>query len=396
MSSGVGLIARREFVERGRSRVFIGVLIGSMLLILAGMFAVSLVGRPAPSASVTVAGQGPPGLADEVQRVAADLAVDVVLVDSASVEAAREAVESGSVDAALIDGDTILAVGAPSPSVDAVLRGAATASARVVAAQELGLSETAVDTVVQPVVVVVEDLSTAGPVDDLEVARGLAAFMSVVILFILVMAFGQFVGSAVVEEKQTRVAELVLAKVSTAAMLIGKVLGVGGLGLVQLVILGLTYAVGLWAFGDGSAALDLFRLGLGSLAWMTLWFVIGYAMYSFVFATMGATVSRLEDLQSLTYVPSVLLLPAYAVAAASLSGTASPLLAPMSMVPIWSPLLMPFRIVTGDAAWWEVVVALVGSAAFIGFLVWFGARVYRGAALRTGGRVGLREAYRAG
>jgi ABC-2 type transport system permease protein len=396
MSSGVGLIARREFVERGRSRVFIGVLIGSMLLILAGMFAVSLVGRPAPSASVTVAGQGPPGLADEVQRVAADLAVDVVLVDSASVEAAREAVESGSVDAALVDGDTILAVGAPSPSVDAVLRGAATASARVVAAQELGLSETAVDTVVQPVVVVVEDLSTAGPVDDLEVARGLAAFMSVVILFILVMAFGQFVGSAVVEEKQTRVAELVLAKVSTAAMLIGKVLGVGGLGLVQLVILGLTYAVGLWAFGDGSAALDLFRLGLGSLAWMTLWFVIGYAMYSFVFATMGATVSRLEDLQSLTYVPSVLLLPAYAVAAASLTGTASPLLAPMSMVPIWSPLLMPFRIVTGDADWWEVMVALVGSAAFIGFLVWFGARVYRGAALRTGGRVGLREAYRAG
>jgi ABC-2 type transport system permease protein len=396
MSSGVGLIARREFVERGRSRVFIGVLIGSMLVILGGMFAVSLVGRPAPSASVTIAGQGPPGLADEVQRVAADLAVDVVVVDSASVEDAREAVESGSVDAALIDGDTILAVGAPSPSVDAVLRGAATASARVVAAQELGLSEAAVGTVVQPVVVVVEDLSTAGPVDELEVARGLAAFMSVVILFILVMAFGQFVGSAVVEEKQTRVAELVLAKVSTAAMLIGKVLGVGGLGLVQLVILGLTYAVGLWAFGDGSAGLDLFRLGIGSLAWMTLWFVIGYAMYSFVFATMGATVSRLEDLQSLTYVPSVLLLPAYAVAAASLTGTASPLLAPMSMVPIWSPLLMPFRIVTGDADWWEVMVALVGSAAFIGFLVWFGARVYRGAALRTGGRVGLREAYRAG
>ena len=111
---------------------------------------------------------------------------------------------------------------------------------------------------------------------------------------------------------------------------------------------------------------------------------------------MGATVSRLEDLQSLTYVPSVLLLPAYAVAAASLTGTVSPLLAPMSMVPIWSPLLMPFRIVTGDAVWWEVVVALVGSAAFIAFLVWFGARVYRGAALRTGGRVGLREAYRAG
>ena len=396
MSSGVGLIARREFVERGRSRVFIGVLVGSMLVILAGMFAVSLVGRPVPSSSVTVAGQGAVGLAAEVQRVAAELSVDLVVVDSESVEQARAAVASGSVDAALVDGDTILAVGAPAPGLDAVLRGAATAAARVQAAQDLGLSQQAVDAVVQPVVIVVEDLGTSRPVDELQVARGLAAFMSVVILFILVMAFGQFVGSAVVEEKQTRVAELVLAKVSTASMLIGKVLGVGGLGLVQLVILGMTYAVGLWAFGDGSVGLDLFRLGVGSLAWMTLWFVLGYAMYSFVFATMGATVSRLEDLQSLTYVPSVLLLPAYAVAAASLTGTASPLLAPMSMVPVWSPLLMPFRIVTGDAAWWEVLVALVGSVAFIALLVWFGARVYRGAALRTGGRVSLREAYRAG
>ena len=188
--------------------------------------------------------------------------------------------------------------------------------------------------------------------------------MSVVILFILVMAFGQFVGSAVVEEKQSRVAELVLAKVSTASMLVGKVLGVGGLGLVQLIVLGLTYMVGLWAFGADSRGLDLFRLGLGSLAWMALWFVIGYVMYSFVFATMGATVSRLEDLQSLTYVPSVLLLPAYAIAAASLAGAPAPLLAPMSMIPIWSPLLMPFRIVTGDAAWWEVA----GRAARLGGL----------------------------
>ena len=376
--------------------MFIGVLVGSILLILGGMFAVSLVGRPLPSPSVTLAGQSPPGLAEEVQRVAADLAVDVVLVGSVSPEQARRGVASGSIDAALIDGATIVAVGAPSPSVEAVLRGAATSTARLEVAKQLGLSREALDRVIEPVAIVVEDVSSSGPMDELAAARGAAAFFSVVILFILVMAFGQFVGSAVVEEKQTRVAELVLAKVSTSAMLIGKVLGVGGLGLVQLVILGLTYAVGLWAFGDGSAGLELFRLGIGSLTWMALWFVVGYAMYSFVFATMGATVSRLEDLQSLTYVPSVLLLPAYGVAAASLAGVVSPLLAPMSMVPIWSPLLMPFRIVTGDAVWWEVVVALVGSAAFIAFLVWFGARVYRGAALRTGGRVGLREAYRAG
>ena len=396
MGSGVGLIARREFVERGRSRVFLGVLIGSMLLILVGMFAVSLVGRPTPAASVALAGEAPVTLAAEVEQAAASLEVPITVAAAASEQEARDAVLAGTVDAALIDGDTIVSVGAPSSAVDAVLRTAATEAARVEVAGDMGLTQEQVAAVLEPVVVEVEDLGTQAPTDPMVMVRGAAAFMSVVVLFILVMAFGQFVGSAVVEEKQSRVAELVLAKVSTATMLVGKVLGVGGLGLVQLVILGLTYGLGLRLFGQDSASLDLFRLGLGPLVWLALWFVLGYLMYSFVFATMGATVSRLEDLQSLTYVPSVLLLPAYAVAALSLSGPPSPLLAPMSLVPWWSPLLMPFRIVTGDAAPWEVVVALLGSVAFIVALVWFGARVYRGAALRTGGRVGLREAYRAG
>jgi ABC-2 type transport system permease protein len=396
MASGVGLVAWREFVERGRSRVFLGVLVGSMLLILAGMFAVSLVGRPAPSMTVALAGEQSGTLTSEVAQRADALGIEVVVVEPGSVEEARQAVVSGAVDAALVDGDTILAVGGVPPTVDAVLRGAATEAARVEVAEEMGLTAEQVDAVLAPVDVTTEDLSTRGPSDPMATAKGAAAFASVVVLFILVMAFGQFVGSAVVEEKQTRVAELVLAKVSTAAMLVGKVLGIGGLGLVQLAILGLTYAVGLAAFGQDSAGLDLFRLGFAALATLALWFVLGYLMYSFVFATMGATVSRLEDLQSLTYVPSVLLLPAYVVAGLSLAGPPSPLLAPMSMIPIWSPLLMPFRMVTGDAAAWEVLVALLGSVAFIVALVWFGARVYRGAALRTGGRVSLREAYRAG
>jgi ABC-2 type transport system permease protein len=395
---GVGLIARREFVERGRSRVFVGVLLGSMLLILAGMFAVSLLGRPVPSATVGVVESGSSALADEVQRAAASSGVQVVVVPLPTAQEATAAVRDGAVVAALVAPDTIVAEGAPPAPVEAVLRAAATASAREQAAAELGLDAADVDRVLDPVEVQVRNVapvaSTAG--DPLRQARGAAAFASVVLLFILVMAFGQFVGSAVVEEKQSRVAELVLAKCSTAAMIVGKVLGIGGLGLVQLGVLGLTYLVGLRAFGTDSAGLALFRLGFWPVVWLAVWFVVGYAMYSFLFATMGATVSRLEDLQSLTYVPSVLLLPAYVVAGLSLAGGPSALLAPMSMLPWWAPLLMPFRMVTGDAPVWQVLVGFAGSLAFIAFLVWFGARVYRGAALRTGGRVSLREAYRAG
>ncbi len=396
MASGVGLIARREFVERGRSRVFLGVLIGSMLLIVAGMFALSLLGRTAPPATAELAGRAPDGLAEEVRRLADALDVDLVVRVSESEQQARAHVLAGAADAALIDGTTIVVAGAAPPGVEAVLRGAATATAREQVAADVGLTDAELEALLSPVDVVEEDISAAGPSDPADAVRSAAAFASVVVMFILVMAFGQFVGSAVVEEKQSRVAELVLAKVSTESMLVGKVLGIGGLGLVQLLILGLTYLAGLWAFGTDSAGLDLFRLGAPALAWLAVWFVLGYATYSFIFATMGATVSRLEDLQSLTYLPSVLMLPAYAVAAASVGGAAGPLLGPMSMIPLWSPMLMPFRMVGGDAPWWQVLAALLGTLAFIVLLVRAGARVYRGAALRMGGRVPLREAWRAG
>ena len=122
MSSGVGLIARREFVERGRSRVFIGVLIGSMVLILGGMFALSLLGRAVPAPSVTLAGASSAGLAEEVQKVAGELGVDIVVVSSGSVDQARQAVASGAVDAALVNGDTILAVGVPLSSVNSTVQ----------------------------------------------------------------------------------------------------------------------------------------------------------------------------------------------------------------------------------------------------------------------------------
>ena len=395
MASGVTLIARREFVERGRTRVFLGVLIGSMALILLGTLAASMLARPTPTLSVAVAGNYPGTLVADVHTAAIAHDVDLDVVELPSAQEARSAVASGTVGAALVDARTIVALGAPQPGVESVLRSAATESARRSVAESIGLSDAQVRSVLVPVQVEVIDVSPTA-IASADIPRALAAFASVAILFILVMTFGQFVGSAVVEEKQSRVAELVLAKVSTASMLVGKVLGIGGLGLVQLVLLGMTYLFGAALFGAAGPGAGLAAVDAESALWLAIWFVVGYLMYSFVFATMGATVSRIEDLQSLTYVPTVMLLPAYVMAALSMVGIANPLLAPMSLLPWWAPLLMPFRMVTGVVPAWQVVIALLGSAAFIALLIWFGARVYRGAALRAGGRVRLREAYRAG
>lgn len=396
MIRGMLLIARRELVERGRSRVFLGVMVATTLVILVALWGVSRMGTPGASAEVTIGGAHPASLPGTVMVVGDSFGVDVAVGTTSTAAAARSLVVEGVVDAALVDGDTILTVGPANPVLVSILRTAAAAAAREQVAAGLGLDAQDLAALLDPVDVQVLDVSPDGPVDEARIARGIAAFVSVLVLFMALLVFGQFVGMGVVEEKQNRVAEVVLARVPTAAMLGGKVLGIGALGLVQLVSIGVATMVGLRLFPPDVPGLDLAQLGVTAIAWMVLWFVLGFLMYSVVYATLGATVSRQEDLQSLAYLPSLLLMPAYLLVALALGGPGSPWLVPMSLVPVWAPLLMPFRIVTDGAAAWEIVVAIVGSAAFVVLLMWVASRVYRGAALRSGGRVSFREAWRSG
>ncbi len=390
------LIARREFVERGRSRVFIGVVIGTALLIVGGLFAIDRFGTPTPSTGVALAGDYPAGLAADIESAAAQFDVDMAIRVVPSAALARDAVTSGEVDAALVDGATILTVGPPPTTTEAVLRAGAAQAARRLVAERLGLSAADLAALSAPVQVAVVDIDPAGPADAESETRGAFAFLSVLVLFMALLTFGQYVASGVVEEKQNRVAEVVLAKTGTTSLLVGKVLGIGALGMIQLLALGAATVVGLRLYPPDLAAIDVDAIGATAVLWMLLWFVVGYLMYSFVYATLAATVSRQEDLQALAYVPLLLLMPPYLMVAADLGGSAGAWLAPSSFVPLWSPLLMPYRLVTGDAAPWEGLIAMIGSWALIVVLAWLGARVYRGSAMRVGARVPLREAWRAG
>jgi ABC-2 type transport system permease protein len=390
------LIARREFVERGRSRVFRGMLAATVLLILGGMFAFTQFAPTEVPSRVVLVGQAPAGLESTLAATAAAIDVDIVIGRASSEGQARAEVLSGEADAALVDGATILVVGSPGARLEAVLRGAALAAAQDEVAQDVGLPAEDLQRLMRPVDIEVVDIDPEGPPDDASVARGVAGLVSALLLFMSLLIFGQFVGTGVVEEKQSRVVEIVLSKVSAATLLVGKVVGIGGLGLTQLLAIGSAVVLGLVLFPVDVSGLDVHSLGFTALLWIVVWFLIGFTMYSFIYATLGATVSRQEDLQSVAFLPTLLLMPPYFIVTLSVSGALSSWAAPMSFVPFWSPLLMPSRILRGDAQAWEVLVTLLGSLAFVVLLVWIGSRVFRGAALRTGGRVPLREAWRAG
>jgi ABC-2 type transport system permease protein len=389
------IIASREFLVRVRSKVFLGTMAFMAVAIVGGIFALTLINGEASSVPLGVAGSAPPGLVGDIEATSSALETDVTVVEYDSRDDAVVAIGAGEVDAVIVDGTTIVANRAPSPTVTAILTASVNSAVRREIAADLGLSNEEVSAIVSPVQVDVEELD---PEDPDEIARSVVSFLAAILLLTTIMIFGQFVAMGIVEEKQNRVVEVILAKVQTTSLLVGKVLGIGALGLLQVSVLAAAALLGvLLAPLPDLGVPDLTSIGVTAVVWLVFWFILGYLVYSFLYATLGATISRQEDLQSVAFIPAMAILPAYfLVSFTASSGGATPGWVKLaSFVPIWSPILMPFRINTGDAVWWDVAIAVVLAVVLIVAMVRIGARVYRGAALRTTGKVSLWEAWSA-
>jgi ABC-2 type transport system permease protein len=393
----VWIIARREFTERSKSRVFRGVLIGLSLLIIGGIFAISLIIGQTDTTNLGIGGDSPQGLVDEIDSAADAVGSDVVVIEYTTKDGAIAAVESGEVQAVLLDGHTIVSESGPSRTVMSILSSAAHVAVRREIASDLGLSEADMLLILAPVQIDVIELEPAEPEEPNQEARAVASFASALVLLTMIMMFGQFVAMGIVEEKQNRIVEVILSRAKASSLLVGKVLGIGTLGLVQISVLGAAALIGLWLAPlpevDG---LDISSIGLTAVVWLIFWFILGYLMYSFMYATVGATISRQEDMQSVAFIPAISIMPAYLMMVFSIESGPGPLVRIASMVPLWSPILMPFRMNTGGAAAWEVALAVLLVILSITALVRIGSRVYRGAALRTGARVSLLDAWRSG
>jgi ABC-2 type transport system permease protein len=378
------LVARREFVTQVRSRSFvIGIVI--TLVFFAGMFLLAAyIGGQTSSHTLGIAPQAT-GLRPVLEQAAhghgAELAVRQV--DEA---AGREQVRGGELDALLtgtpgaydlvghdsVDGSlqTIVQAAVEQQAVSAALAGAGVDLAQV--AHSSGLTVT-----------------TLEPIDGGSGQRLAIAFVGTLLLFFSLSGYGSLVATGVVEEKQSRVVELLLATITPWQLLAGKVLGLGAVGLLQLVILS-TIA------GLGAAAAGLLALpgaALGMFVMVVLWYLLGFFLYASLYAAVGSTVSRQEELQSVVAPMIFLLLIPFVLTLNLLpSDPRNGLAAVLSYVPFFSQTVMPARYALGVASLAEVLVAAALAAATIVLVVRVAGRVYRNSVLRTGARVSLREA----
>lgn len=379
----VRLVAAREVSSRIRDKNFV-ISSAVILLLLLGTMAFQVVlSRAEGTSRVAVAADdGRIGPAIEAQGEA--VGVDVEVVDVPDEPAARDAVEAEEVDAALVDGTgpaPELLLVARDPALEAVVGGAVSGLAVSDRLLQAGVDlQSLPEVAVTPV---------GGEEDDGQ--RVVVAIMGVVVLYGLLILFGQFVAQGVVEEKASRVVELLLATMRPWQLLAGKILGLGLLGLGQIVVIG---AVGV----TGALVFDLVDVPgelIGTVATVVAWFVLGYAFYACVFAVAASLVSRQEDLGSVLTPASLLLVVGFFVSVRAAGDPGGTLATVTSFVPGLSPLVMPVRQAAGEAAGWEVALAVVLMLAAVGLAVRLGGRVYAGALLRTSGRTRVREALRA-
>jgi ABC-2 type transport system permease protein len=382
-ASLVRLVAAREVSARVRDKNFIVSSIVILVLLIGSLALQVVLGSGSEETRVGVVG-GDAALEQALESQGSALQIDVVVVEYDDEGAARAAVEGEEVDGALVTGDPpeLLVRQDAGGSLQAVVQGAV---AQLAVSQQL--ADAGVDSLDVPQV----GVTALDPDADRDGQRVVAAIIGVGLLYGLLILFGQFVAQGVVEEKASRVVELLLATMKPWQLLAGKIIGLGLLGLAQIVVIVVVGVAGAIAFDLVDIPADL----VGTAVSVVLWFVLGYAFYASIFAVAASLVSRQEDLNTVVMPTTLVLVVAFVVGLQAAGEPDGTLAVVTSFVPGLSPLVMPVRQAAGEVALWETALAVVLMIVAIGLIVRLGGRVYAGALLRTGGKVKMREALHA-
>ncbi len=388
--STVWLIASRELRARLLSKSFIWTTTVLVVIVVAGGLVLNLAQRSSTASDVSV-GLTPQSAASAPLLAALSKASGLeVTTEEVSEDAGTRSVRDGDLDALLIptdDGYRVVVDEALDTRLSAILT--SLAGQRVLGEQitALGGDPASVNAAVAGAVVDVDRLKPAEEVDGGQVVAG---YLAGILLFMALMTCGQLITQGVVEEKTSRVVEVLLATVRPWQLLVGKISGIGGVGLVQVLAV-VAASVGS-ALGFG--LLDGTSLDLGAAAgWTVLWFLVGFTLFAIALAAAASLVSRQEDVGSVTGPIMTLMVIPYAIGVSiGPWDPNNPLMVWMSYLPFCSPLVMPIRVAVGGAGTGEALIALAINLAVIPLLIWLAARIYGNAVLHTGGRLRLRTA----
>jgi ABC-2 type transport system permease protein len=384
----VHLIAGREVRTRLRTKAFLISNAVILVVIAAAIILVSVFTGGSDAQKVGLVG-GASSLSSSVTAAAGALGTPVEVSDVADEQAARAAVSAGGLDVALVAGAdggvTAITEDDVGAGLRTVLDAAVAQRARDTALTAAGVDPAQLRAATAGAVVTVDAISPKPPVDGQRLAL---AYAAVALLYVQLLANGIAVATGVVEEKTSRVVELLLSTVKPLHLLVGKVLGIGLVGLVQLAAYGvvaLTAALGTGLLTVTGTAVVVF---VSTLAW----FVLGFAFFAVLYAAAGAMVSRQEEIGSTTTPLTILVVAMFFVAQSTVQNPTGTISSVMSWIPPFSAILMPLRIAAGVASPLQVVGTVLLMVAVTSALAVGASAIYRRSILLSGARVGWRQA----
>lgn len=383
-AQAIRLVAEREITTRVRTKSFLvstGLL---MVLLIAGAIVLKIFAGGDSAEKIAVVAQ-PQSVTDSIVAVADSAGTTIDVEPVSSVDEARRLVSDGDVAAALVPGHAAgsyvtLGKDGTDPAVEGPIRTAVSQEAL-----SRALADRGVDAASLPAVdVTVTSIDPARPDEDQRIVIAMVGF---VLLMLAITMGGTMVAVGVVEEKTSRVVELLLATIKPLHLMWGKVIGIGAVVLTQVVLLGATAVIA----GTATGILTVPGAAVSMFAASLAWFVLGFLFFASLYAASGAIVSRQEELSSSSAPLTVLSLAVLYSGIFGVQALDSTIIETLSWIPPFSAALMPIRIATGDTDVVQIVVTFLLMALATAAATWVTARIYQRSILRTGSRMSWGE-----
>jgi ABC-2 type transport system permease protein len=390
----IWLVTQREVLERVRSRSYViataAIVVLSFALVVGSVRLPAFFGKGPDRIAVTADASA--DLVGAIDKSGQQLGVDLEVTSVTDRPSGEAALRAGNIDALVVASDrTVVFDKSANNTVLAVVNQALRAVELPANLAALGLTLEQAQPLIAPNPATVSLLRPGQAQPALETGAGVVTVLSTILMYAALALYGNWVLMGVVEEKSSRVVEVLLGAVQPFQLLAGKVVGILAVALSQL-------AAGIGALLAGvlvTGQVNIPPVSAVVVVVAVVWLVLGLLFYNFAYAAIGATVSRQSDAASASWPLVMVLIVPYMlsifVIPANPDGTIARVL---SILPLTAPIAMPARYGAGHPHVWELGLAIVLMLPSIAGMVWLAGRIYAGAILSSRPRVNLLEAFR--
>jgi len=379
---GTSLVAERGLVENVRSRSF-KFLTGFLLLLsVAAVVIPQILSEGSTAYTLATTGKAPVGIVAALNAAGKSAGFTVKYISRVDEKAVRLAVRAGDATSGLA-GETLYTKARETGTFPVLVAQAVVALETSRQLSDAGLSPRQVTDLqsIQP-----PKQISVGQVDD--EGRAGAGFAVGIVLYLALTFAGSAIATTVATEKSTRISEVLLAVLRPSQMIVGTVLAIGTITLMQLLVLAAPLAVAVRV----TDKVGLPAVAAGDIGLAVAWFVLGFVLYSFLFAGAAALVDKITEVSSAILPVTMILVVGYMLAVTIvMSDPSGGWSVAASIFPFTAPMAMPIRWASGQVPVWQLVLAMTLTAATAMLLVSVASSIYRRALVITGHRVRLRE-----